>query len=67
MSEKSTEKRRFGVPKYYYWGKSPPKPAPYQSKSLSNEQRKFRFVIGAFTIAKLLAIVAFLFLIFGRL
>ena len=67
MSEEATEKRRFGVPKYYYWAKSPPKPSPYQSRSLNNEQRRFKLVIGAFTLAKFLALVVFLFLIFGRI
>ena len=55
------------MPKYYYWGKKPPKPAPYQTKALNGEQRTFRFVIGAFTIAKVVAIVAFFLLIFGRI
>jgi hypothetical protein len=67
MSEDGEEKRRPGVPKYYYWGKRPPKPAPYRERNLNSEQRRFRFVIGAFTIAKVLAIVTFLVLIFGRL
>jgi hypothetical protein len=55
------------VPKYFYWAKSPPKPAPYRAGDLNTEQRKFRFVVSAFTIAKALAIIAFLLLLFGRI
>lgn len=67
MTEETPEKRRPGVPKYYYWAKNPPKPAPYRERALNSEQRKFRFVVGAFTIAKALAIITFLLLLFGRL
>ncbi|MDA4134039.1 MAG: hypothetical protein OK441_00530 [Thaumarchaeota archaeon] len=66
-TEEAPEKRRPGVPKYFYWAKNPPKPAPYQSKAMTHEQRRFRFVVSAFTIAKVLAIIAFFLLIFGRL
>ena len=65
--EKKEERRRPGVPKYFYWGKSPPKPPPYRDSPMTSEQRKFRLVVGAFTVAKVLAIVTFVLLIFGRL
>ena len=39
MSEETPEKRRPGVPKYYYWAKNPPKPAPYQSRGHSTASR----------------------------
>jgi len=67
MSEEDEEKRRPGVPKYYYWAKSPPKPPPYREARLSSEQKKFRLVVGAFTVAKILAVITFVLLIFGRL
>ena len=70
MSEEATteaKRRRPGVPKYFYWGRSPPKLTSYQVKPLSNQQRRFKFVISAFTVAKILAIIGFLALLFGRL
>jgi len=67
LSEENDDKRRPGVPKYFYWAKSPPKPAPYRAAPLNDGQKRFRFVIGAFTIAKVAAIIAFVLLLFGRI
>ncbi|MGA2664467.1 MAG: hypothetical protein ABSF83_05955 [Nitrososphaerales archaeon] len=65
--EPQRERRRPGVPKFYYWAKSPPKPAPYRTTALNHEQRRFRVVVGAFTIAKALAVIAFILLLFARI
>jgi len=61
------QRRRPGVPKFYYWAKSPPRPAPYRAGSLNQGQRRFRIVVGAFTIAKALAVIAFILLLFARI
>ena len=68
MSEKKPEKVRFGVPKYYYWAKNPPKPSPYQAtRFVNNGQRKFYWLTVAFTVAKVLAIITVFLLMLGAL
>jgi len=68
MSEEKKEKVRFGVPRYYYWAKNPPRPSPYQAtKFVNGEQRKFYWATLAFTFAKVAAIVAVFLLMFGAL
>jgi hypothetical protein len=65
---KEPERRRIGVPKYYYWAKSPPKPTPYQPRRFVNgEQRKLYWVMTAFNLAKVAAIVTVFLLMFGRI
>lgn len=68
MSEEEQEKVRFGVPKYYYWGKKAPRPQPYQTaKFVNDQQRKFYWATLAFTVAKVVAIATLFVLIFGAL
>ena len=52
----------------YYWAKSPPKPTPYQPRRFVNgEQRKLYWVMTAFNLAKVAAIVTVFLLMFGRI
>jgi len=68
MSEEKPERMRIGVPKYYYWAKTPPKPSPYQSTKFVNDgQKKFYWMTVAFTVAKVLAIIAVFLLMLGAL
>jgi hypothetical protein len=68
MSEEKKEKTRFGIPKYYYWAKSPPRPSHYQATRFVNvEQRKFYWATLAFTVAKVVAIITVFLLMLGAL
>ena len=67
MSEEGEEKRRPGVPKYYYWGKSPPKPKSVQTRFVNGAQKKFYVALMAFKLAKIAAIATVFFLILGKL
>lgn len=61
------EKRRVGVPKYYYWGKKPPKPKKAQTRFVNLQQKKFYLVMLAFKTAKVSAIVMAFLLIYSRI
>jgi hypothetical protein len=65
--QKEEEKRRFGVPKYYYWGKKPPKPKKAQTRFANLEQKKFYLVQLAFRTAKVTAIVVAFLMIFSKI
>jgi hypothetical protein len=64
---KDEEKRRFGVPKFYYWAKSPPKFRKAQTSPINVQQKRFYLVQLAFRTAKVGAIVTVLFLMLTRL
>jgi len=66
LSEKE-EKRRLGIPKYYYWGKKPPKPKTAQTSFINVQQKKFYLVMLAFKTAKITAMVAAFLLIYSRI
>ena len=67
MTEQEDEKRRAGVPKYYYWGKKPPKPKKAKSGFVNFQQKKFYLVQLAFRTAKVTAIVTAFLLIFSKI
>ncbi len=67
MTEQEDEKRRAGVPKYYYWGKKPPKPKKAQARFINLQQKKFYLVQLAFRTAKVTAIVTAFLLIFSKI
>ena len=62
--DKEEEKRRPGVSKFYYWGKSPPKFKQVQKGFVNREQKRYYLVQLAFTTAKVAAIVMVFFLFF---
>ena len=67
MADQEEEKRRAGVPKYYYWGKRPPKPKKAQARFVNFQQKKFYLVQLAFRTAKVTAIVTAFLLIFSKI
>jgi len=67
VTEQEDEKRRAGVPKYYYWGKKPPKPKKAQARFINLQQKKFYLVQLAFRTAKVTAIVTAFLLIFSKI
>jgi hypothetical protein len=54
------------VPKYHYWEKSARKPRSYGVRFVNREQRRLYFVMTAFNLAKVAAIVTMFLLIIGR-
>lgn len=67
MGEQGEEKRRPGVPKYYYWAKSPPKLKQVRTGFVNVQQRKFYFVQLAFRTAQVVAILAAFLLFFSMI
>ena len=67
MAEQEEEKRRPGVPKYFYWGKKPPKAKKAQTSFVNRQQKEYYLVQLAFRTAKVTAIVAAFVLFFSRL
>ena len=67
MAEDEEEKRRVGVPKYYYWGKKPPKAKPVQTSFANTQQKRYYLFQLAFRTAKVTAIVMVFLLFFSRL
>jgi hypothetical protein len=65
--EKQEEKRRPGVPKFYYWAKSPPKVKPVQRSFVNGAQKRYYLVQLAFRTAKVTAIVMVFLLFFARI
>ena len=65
--EEKEEKRRPGVPKFYYWGKSPPKVKQVQRGFVNAAQKKYYLVQLAFRTAKVTAIVMVFLLFFTRI
>lgn len=65
MGDEKEEKRRPGVPKYYYWAKSPPRPPKPRTGFVNVQQRKFYLVQLAFRTAQVVAILATFLLIFS--
>jgi hypothetical protein len=65
--EKEEEKRRPGVSKFYYWGKSPPKFKQVQKGFVNGEQMKYYLVQLAFRTAKVGAIVMVFLLFFAKI
>ena len=65
--ERKEEERRPGVPKYYYWAKTPPKPKKMQTKFINPQQKKFYVVQFAFRAAQIAAILTMLLLYFNVL
>jgi len=63
--EKTEEERRPGVPKYFYWAKSPPKPRKLQRGFVNVEQKKFYVVQLAFRVAQIAAIMTAFLLLFS--
>jgi hypothetical protein len=55
--EEQEEERRPGVPKYFYWAKSPPKPRKLQRGFVNVQQKKFYAVQLAFRLAQIAAIL----------
>jgi hypothetical protein len=66
VSEKK-EKRRVGVPKYFYWGKKPPRAKKAQTGFVNFQQKKFYLVQMAFRTAKVTAIVAVFLMFFTKI
>ena len=64
-TEEQTEERRPGVPKYFYWAKSPPKPRKVQRGFVNIQQKKFYAVQLGFRLAQLAAILAACLIIFS--
>jgi len=67
VAEQEEEKRRPGVPKYFYWGKKPPKAKKAQTSFVNRQQKEYYLVQLAFRTAKVTAIVAAFVLFFSRL
>jgi hypothetical protein len=65
VSEKE-EKRRPGVPKYFYWGKKAPKPKKAQT-GFNFQQKRFYLVQLAFRTAKVTAIVVVFLMFFSKI
>ena len=65
MSE-NEEKRRPGVPKYFYWGKKAPRPKKAQIGFSNGKQKWFYVVQLAFRTAKVGAVILAFFLFFAR-
>ena len=63
--EQKEEKRRPGVPKYFYWAKTPPKPKKLQREFVNVEQKKFYAVQLAFRLAQIAAIMTAFLLLFS--
>ncbi len=66
-NKEKEEKRRPGVPKYFYWAKSPPKPRKVQTGFVNVQQKKFYFVQMAFRTAQILAILTSFLLFFSMI
>jgi hypothetical protein len=64
---KREERRRIGVPKFYYWGKKPPKARKVQTSFTNTQQRRFYLVQLAFRTAKVTAIVVVFLMFFSKL
>ncbi len=67
MAEQEEEKRRVGVPKYFYWGKKPPKPKKAQTRLVNLQQKKFYLVQLAFRTAKVTALVLVFLMFFSKI
>ncbi len=67
VAEQEEEKRRVGVPKYFYWGKKPPKVKKAQTSFVNRQQKQYYLVQLAFRTAKVTAIVTAFLLIYTRL
>lgn len=65
--EKKEEKRRLGVPKFYYWAKSPPKVKPVQRGFANRQQKRLYLVQLAFRTAKVTAMVMVFLLFFAKI
>jgi hypothetical protein len=65
--DQDEEKRRPGVPKYYYWGKKPPKAKKVQTGFVNGQQKRFYAVQLLFRTAKVTAVLVVLLLIFSRI
>jgi len=65
--EEKEEKRRPGVPKFYYWGKSPPKVKQVRTGFVNGAQKKYYLVQLAFRTAKVTALVLVFLLFFARI
>jgi len=61
------EKRRPGVPKYFYWGKKPPKAKKAQVGFTNFQQKRFYLVQLAFRTAKVTAILVVFLMFFSKL
>jgi hypothetical protein len=64
------EKRRPGVPKYFYWGKKPPKAKKAQKAQvgfINFQQKRFYLVQLAFRTAKVTAILVVFLMFFSKL
>ncbi len=66
MSERQ-EKRRPGVPKYFYWGKKAPKHKKAQTGFVNVQQKKYYLVQLAFRTAKVAALVVVFLMFFSKL
>jgi hypothetical protein len=67
VAEQEEEKRRAGVPKYFYWGKRPPKAKKAQTGFVNSQQKRYYLVQLAFRTAKVTAIVMVFLLFFSKL
>jgi hypothetical protein len=67
VAEQEEEKRRPGVPKYFYWGKKPPKAKKVQTGFVNHQQKAYYLVQMAFRTAKVTAIVMVFLLFFAKL
>jgi hypothetical protein len=67
MPDQEDEKRRAGVPKYYYWAKKAPKAKKAQTRFVNLQQKKFYLVQLAFRTAKVTAIVTAFLLIYSKI
>jgi len=62
MMQDKKEKRLYGVPKYFYWAKNPPKLQQIK-KPLNSQQKKLYLLSLVFNLAKFIAIIVFVVLL----
>jgi hypothetical protein len=67
VAEKEEQKRRPGVPKYFYWGKKPPKAKKAQTSFVNRQQKRYYLIQLAFRTAKVTALVMVFLLFFSKL
>jgi len=67
VADQDEEKRRAGVPKYYYWGKRPPKAKKARAGFVNFQQKKFYLVQLMFRTVKVGAIVTAFLLFFAKI
>jgi hypothetical protein len=57
----SEQKKKYGIPKYYYWAKNPPKP---KTGFVNDAQKKFFYIIIISWMIKISAFAILLFVLY---